>query len=318
MDSRNENIASSSSGSASQTLKGSRVPGGQQHSTSHPLDTPTPQENEHGPTTALAQREQPLQQVESLADTKCRSRSSPSIYFQSNASGCSREIAMVHHPSTAPAVPQDLMREPLSKEFADCHIELASRRIGVIRAAHSRAVAEGHLFHPVDAARAAAALQLQDLQKAETESIATVSENPRSHPRGLSTGRESITAGTTGTERSSRTVGRRTDAGSMNRSYYTDVDDMPMQYLSFECVGHYLSPVRECYRRYKLAVIWLTAVVGAVLGFVLLGLLIQYIRHRNRGLSTESKAETSTEFTIDYYKHPPYRMPSYLCDGGCS
>ncbi|KAL1423432.1 hypothetical protein MTO96_021113 [Rhipicephalus appendiculatus] len=316
MDSRNENDASSSSGSDSDVRTGSGVPGGHPRSTPQPRDTPTPQEDDRGPTAEFAQREQSLQPVESLAEMRRRTRGSPPIDYHSDVSGCSRESALAHRPSTAPPVPQDLMSEPLSQEFSECQIDLAARRIRVMKTTHSHAAAKGHLLHPTDAARAAAAVQMKDLQKAETESVAPVAENPRGHPRRPSAGRESTITGTTGTERSSGTVGGGTDAGSVNRSYYSDEDDMQMECLPFEYLRHYLSRGRRWYRRYKLAVIWCAAVAGAVLGFVLLGLLIQYIRHRNRRLAmtpNESEAETTTPFDSGYDndKRPPYVMPFF-------
>ncbi|KAH7982735.1 hypothetical protein HPB52_006916 [Rhipicephalus sanguineus] len=105
------------------------MPGGYQRSTPQPRDTPTPQGDERGPTAEFPQSAQSLQPMGSLAEMRRRSRGSPSIDYQSDVSGCSRDSALVHRPSTAPPVPQDLMNEPLSQAFSVCQIDLAARRI---------------------------------------------------------------------------------------------------------------------------------------------------------------------------------------------
>lgn len=312
MDSRNENVTSSSSASDSETLRASGTPGGYQRSTPQPRDTPTPQEDERGPTAEFPQSEQSLQPMGSLAEMRRRSRGSPSIDYQSDVSGCSRDSALVHRPSTAPPVPQDLMNEPLSQAFSVCQIDLAARRIRVMKATHSRAAAEGHFLEPADAARAAAAVQMEDLQEAERKSVTPAAENPCGHPRGPSAGRESTI---TGTERSSWTVGGGTDAGS-NRSYYTGEDDTQTECLPFEYVRYYRSRGHRWFRRYRLQIIWSVAIVGALLGFILLGLLLQYVRQRNRRLAmtpTELEAETTTPFHSGHYndKSPPWMMPFF-------
>ncbi|XP_050050803.2 uncharacterized protein [Dermacentor andersoni] len=292
MDNPNEENDSSNSGSDEGTPIGSVEHGTHQSSTTRPRHSPMPEEDERELTSDSAQSERSLPQAGCSQEMSRTSRCS-SADVQSEAAGGSRDSVHGGRPATAPPMPKDLMREPFLQTYSDSQIDLAARRLRVIKVTCKRAEAEGLPLDPAAAARTAAAVQKEDLEKRETASAPSTC-NPRGHPRGTSAGRESTV---TGSERSSWIIAEDMDVAS-TQSYNPEDDTIPMGWLPRSYVRYCHARSRGWFHRHRLLIIWSIAIVGAVLGFVLLGMLLQHIKRGNQSLgmtSTESEAWTISQ-----------------------
>lgn len=284
---------SSNSGSDEGTPTGSVEHGTHQSSTTRSRRSHTPEEDERELTSDSAQSQRSLPQAgcsQEMSPTSCCS----SADVQSEAAGGSRDSILGGRPATAPPMPKDLMREPFLQTYSDSQIDLAARRLRVIKVTCKRAEAEGLPLDPAAAARTAAAVQQEDLEKAETASAAPSTRNPHGHPRGTSAGRESTV---TGSGRSSWIIAEDMDVAS-TQSYHPEDDTLPVGWLPRNYVRYCHARSRGWFHRYRFPIIWCIAIVGAVLGFILLGLLLQYIKRGNQsqGMTpTESAAWTISQ-----------------------
>lgn len=285
MDNPNDENDSSSSGSDEGTPACSGELGTLQRSTTLTRDPPTPEEDERESTSDSALSEQSLPQAGCSQAMSQRSRRN-SADDQSEVAGDSHDGILAGRPATAPPMPKDLMSEPFLQTYSDSQIDLAARRLRVIKVTCKRAEAEGLPLDPAVAARTAAAVRKEDLEKADTASAAPSTCNPRGHPRGLSAARESTV---TGSERSSWIIAEDMDVAS-TQSYYPEDDHIPMGWLPRSYMRYCRARSSGWFRRYRLQIIWSIAIVGAMLGFILLGLLMQHIRRGNQSLGATPTA----------------------------